>query len=105
MTHRGEGGDVSTPGNRYCERIGLLVVPGEPYLHEILQRAKDAGALVDLVVSAPGWAEPWSRARRGAILEIEPWRVTVRLDGEVWRLDLRDIQAVRVLYYKQPDGT
>lgn len=73
-------------------------VPGEPYLHEILQQAKNAGALVDLVVgSAPGWAEPWSRARRGAILEIEPWRVTVRLDGEVWRLDLRDIQAVRMV--------
>ncbi|MEK7373067.1 MAG: hypothetical protein AAB265_16590, partial [candidate division NC10 bacterium] len=63
-------------------------LPGEPHLHEILEGAKAAGAPVDLVVgSAPGWADPWSRARRGAILEVEPWQVTVRLDGEVWRLD------------------
>ena len=73
-------------------------LPGEPYLHEILEGAKAAGAPVDLVVgSAPGWADPWSRARRGAILEVEPWQVTVRLDGEVWRLDRGDIQAVRVV--------
>lgn len=72
-------------------------LPGEPHLHEILREAKGAGAPVDLVVgSAPGWTDPWSRARRGAVLELEPWQVTVRLDGEVWRLDLRDIQAVRV---------
>ena len=72
-------------------------LPGEPHLHEILEGAKAAGAPVDLVVgSAPGWADPWSRARRGAILEVEPWQVTVRLDGEVWRLDRGDIQAVRV---------
>jgi hypothetical protein len=72
-------------------------LPGEPHLHEILKEAKGAGAPVDLVVgSAPGWTDPWSRARRGVVLELEPWQVTVRLDGEVWRLDLRDIQAVRV---------
>ena len=59
---------------------------------------------MDLVVgSASGWTDPWSRARSGAILEVEPWRVTVRLDGEVWRLDLRDIQAVRVV--GDTDGT
>ncbi len=73
-------------------------LPGEPHLHEILEGAKAAGAPVDLVVGlAPGWADPWSRARRGAILEVEPWQVTVRLDGEVWRLDRGDIQAVRVV--------
>ncbi len=73
-------------------------LPGEPHFHEILERAKEAGAPVDLVVgSAPGWADPWSRARRCSILEVEPWQVTVRLGGEVWRLDRRDIQAVRVV--------
>ncbi|MDP3909578.1 MAG: hypothetical protein Q8Q14_04235 [Gemmatimonadales bacterium] len=73
-------------------------LPGEPHLHEILEGAKAVGAPVDLVVgSAPGWADPWSRARRGAILEVEPWQVTVRLDTEVWRFDRGDIQAVRVV--------
>ena len=73
-------------------------LPGEPHLHEILQRAKEAAAPVDIVIgSAPGWADPWSRARRGSVLEVEPWQVTVALDGEVWRLDRRDIQALRVL--------
>lgn len=73
-------------------------VPGEPHLHEILERARAAGAPVDLVVgSAPGWTDPWSRARRGAILKVEPWQVMVRLDGELWRLDRREIQAVRVV--------
>ena len=73
-------------------------VPGEPHLHEILERARAAGAPVDLVVgSAPGWADPWSRARRDAILKVEPWQVMVKLDGDVWRLDRRDIQAVRVV--------
>lgn len=73
-------------------------LPGEPHLHEVLRRAKDAGVQVDLVVgSAPGWADPWSRARRGSILDVESWQATVRLDDEVWRLDLRDIQAVRVV--------
>lgn len=68
-------------------------LPGEPHFHEILERAREAGAPVELVVgAAPGWADPWSRARRGAILEVEP-----RLGGEVWRLDSRDIQAVRVV--------
>ncbi len=72
-------------------------LPGEPRLYEILQRAKEACTPVDLVLgSAPGWADPWSRARRGSVVEVEPWQVTVLLDGEVWQFDRRDIQAVRV---------
>jgi hypothetical protein len=72
-------------------------LPGEPHLHEVLRRAKEACTPVDLIIgSAPGWADPWSRARRGFVVEVEPWQVTVRLDGEVWRFDRRDIQAVRV---------
>ncbi|MBI2828319.1 MAG: hypothetical protein HYX77_03470 [Acidobacteria bacterium] len=72
-------------------------LPGEPSLYETLQGAQEAGVPVDLVVgSAPGWADPWSRARRGSVLKVEPWQVTVRLDDEVWRFDRRDIQAVRL---------
>jgi len=73
-------------------------LPGEPSLHETLGQARNAGAHVDLVIgSAPGWADPWSRARRGAVLEVESWQATVRQGDEVWRLDLLDIQAVRVV--------
>jgi hypothetical protein len=50
-----------------------------------------------LIGSATGWADPWSRGRRGSVLEVEPWQVTVALDGEMWRLDRRDIQALRVV--------
>jgi len=72
-------------------------LPEEPSLDETLQGAQEAGVPVDLVVgSAPGRADPWSRARRGSVLKVEPSQVTVRLDDEVRRFDRRDIQAVRL---------
>ncbi|MGH7896952.1 MAG: hypothetical protein ACREQQ_03320, partial [Candidatus Binatia bacterium] len=71
-------------------------LPGEPRLYEVLKRAVEEGVEVDLVVgAAPGWSDPWARARRARILSVEPWTVTVSLPGEVWRMDQRDIQAVR----------
>lgn len=79
-------------------------LPGEVHLGEMLRRAEVSGVPIDLVTgSAPGWAEPWSRARRCHVLGVEPWRVTVRLDGEVWRLDKEDIQAIR--FAGGPDAT
>ncbi|MGQ0570098.1 MAG: hypothetical protein ACT4P5_11330 [Armatimonadota bacterium] len=73
-------------------------LPGEPSLYDMLQEAKAAGVPVDLVIgSAPGWTEPWSRARRGWVLQVEARQVTVRLNDEVWRFDRRDIQAVRIV--------
>ena len=71
-------------------------LPGEPLLYEILKCAVEEGAEVDLVVgAAPGWSDPWARARRARIVSVEPWTVTVSLLDEVCRIDQRDIQAVR----------
>lgn len=74
------------------------VVSGDPHLYDILNRARQAGALVDVVVGpAPGWTDPWSRARRVEVVHVEPWVVTVRQGTETMPLDRRDIQAVRMV--------
>ena len=73
-------------------------LPGEPLLYESLKRAAEGGTEVELVVgAAPGWSDPWARARRARIVSIEPWTVTVSFSGDAWRtrIDQRDIQAVR----------
>jgi hypothetical protein len=72
-------------------------LPGEEHVYGLLQRAQETGTPVDIVAgTAPGWAEPWSRARRGRVLEVGPYEVSVRLESEVWHLERREIQAVRV---------
>lgn len=79
-------------------------LPGEPSLYDILDEGKKVGAPVDLVVgSAPGWSDPWSRAHRGFVIEVEPWQVTVSLNDVVCRFDRREIQAARIA--RGPDGT
>jgi len=74
------------------------VLPGDPHLYDILDRARQAGVPVDVVVgSAPGWADPWSRARRVEVVNIEPWVVTVRQGTETGLIDRREIQAARMV--------
>lgn len=73
-------------------------VPSDLQLYEILNRARQAGALVDVVVgSAPGWTDPWWRARRVEVVDIEPWVVTMGQGAEKVPIDGREIQAVRML--------
>jgi hypothetical protein len=73
-------------------------LPGDLHLYDILNRAQQASALVDIVTgSAPGWTDPWSRARRVEVLHIEPWVVTVRQGAEKVLIDRREIQAVRIV--------
>ncbi len=73
-------------------------VPGDSHLYDILNRARQVGAAVDIVVgSAPGWADPWSRARRVEVVNIEPWVVTVRQGTAKVPIDRREIQAVRMV--------
>jgi hypothetical protein len=73
-------------------------LPGEPRLHDVLAEARAAGRPLDIVVgSAPGWRDPWSRARRVHVVDAEPWWSVVVSDGaETWRVDRLDIQAIRV---------
>jgi hypothetical protein len=73
-------------------------LPGDPSLHEILAAAHAAGRPVDVVVgAAPGWRDPWSRARRVRVVDAERWRSVVVDDGvEAWEVDRLDIQAIRM---------
>jgi hypothetical protein len=70
--------------------------PGEPHLHEVLRGAQETGQALDVVVgAAPGWSEPWARARRVEIVSLDAWHVTLRAAGTTYPVDQRDIQAVR----------
>ena len=45
--------------------------------------------------AAPGWADPWSRARRVHVVSLNFDTVTVESDGLRWEIPRYDIQAVR----------
>jgi len=71
--------------------------PGDRWLWNCYKEAERLGADVEIVTgSAPGWEEPWARARRGRInLDHRPPRL-VTAEGEE-DLDVADIQAIRVI--------
>ena len=47
--------------------------------------------------TAPGWEEPWSRARRVWVAsDVRGWRLSL-LDDDGFELDLDDVQAARLL--------
>ena len=83
---------------RFSEDLDFSLLPGEPHLHEILAETRAAGRPVDIVVgSAPGWRDPWSRARRVHVVDVEPWWSVVVSDGaETWQVDRLDIQAIQM---------
>jgi hypothetical protein len=71
---------------------------GEPSVYSLLDHARETDTPVDIVVgrSAPGWADPWSRAKRVYVVAIDAWRVTVRTDdGRELALQRDEIQTVR----------
>jgi hypothetical protein len=71
--------------------------PGEPRIHDILDQAKESCAPVDLVTgSAPGWKDPWARARRMRVLEISLWDVLFRENGMNYTINKIDIQDIRI---------
>lgn len=73
-------------------------VPGDPRLYDVLKACQASGTHMDMVWgSAPGWTEPWSRAKRVSIVKVEPWSVTVESDGRRWDVRRYEIQAVRLL--------
>jgi len=69
-----------------------------------MQSALSLKVPLEVVVgSAPGWAEPWSRARR-AFVEKEPsgWRTgLVDEDGQV--IDEREVQRARLAADRDED--
>ena len=71
-------------------------VPGDRHLYDILKACCETGSAVDLVWgSAPGWTDPWSRARRLTVVSLGPWSVLVASENQQWELPRQDIQAVR----------
>jgi hypothetical protein len=71
-------------------------VPGDPSLYETLETFRAARQIVEIVWgSAPGWTDPWSRARRVTIAALEFWTVVVEADGQRWEIPRHEIQAVR----------
>ncbi len=76
--------------------------PGDPHLYDILREAQGAGKPVDLVLGwAPGWEEPWGRARRFDVLQIGYWDVRVKGASGEEILSNFDIQAARIV---EPEG-
>ncbi len=72
-------------------------LPGEPSLYATLERARDQGKPIDLVMrSAPGWSDPWSRAWRVRVVRYEVWALTVDDGRSEVPVDRREIQAVRI---------
>jgi hypothetical protein len=73
-------------------------LPGEPSLFETLRSAAEKGQSAELVVgNAPGWEEPWSRARRYQVCAVDSRDViVVGPEGRV-RIPRVEVQAARVL--------
>ena len=69
----------------------------EPRLYGLMRRAHELGVPLEVVVgSAPGWAEPWSRARRVYVRSDEPrWRWWLE-DEEGYPTDEADVQLARL---------
>jgi hypothetical protein len=75
-------------------------LPGEPHLYDLLRKSKDSMVPVEVVIgSAPGWADPWSRAQQVQVLDLEAWRIIVKRPDETsptW-IDRTEIQAARLV--------
>lgn len=73
-------------------------LPGEPSLYETLRSAAEKGQSAELVVGyAPGWEEPWSRARRFKVCAVDSSDVIVMGPEGRTRIPRVDVQAARVL--------
>ncbi len=71
-------------------------VPGDPSLYDALREYQATNQRVDIVWgSAPGWSDPWSRARRVNIVSFDAGLLIVESDGVQWQIPHYDIQAVR----------
>jgi hypothetical protein len=70
----------------------------EHTLYDLVQRAHEIGVPLEVVIgSAPGWADPWSRAQRVYVRkEAGGWRSWL-IDEQGFRIDAADIQGARLV--------
>ena len=75
----------------------------EPTLYSLMEQACERGVPLEIVAgSAPGWADPWSRARRAYVeKEEQGWRSWL-VDEEGYVIDENEIQLARLLGQKPP---
>ncbi len=69
----------------------------EPTLFDLMQRAHQLGKPLEVVVrSAPGWADPWSRAQRAFVRQGEgTWRSSL-VDEEGYPIEEGEVQLARL---------
>jgi hypothetical protein len=70
--------------------------PADRHLSEILDEAGRAGTELEVVLgTAPGWSDPWSRARRARVLGLSMWDVLLLVGDQELAVPFADIQSVR----------
>lgn len=80
------------------ERLGVSwALPGDPILYDLLKRALADKTPLDVVLgwSAPGWEQPWSRARRVTVTKFEWGRARLDDGREATDVPLEEIQTAR----------
>jgi hypothetical protein len=69
----------------------------EQSLRQTLKQACEAGTCEDIVIgTVPGWEDPWARARRVAVLSVDPWTVRLREERAELELSYDEIRAIRL---------
>jgi len=69
----------------------------EETLFGLMRRAHETGRPLEVVAgSAPGWAEPWSRAQRCSVVQDGPYS-EVLVDEGGFLVDPRDVQLARIV--------
>lgn len=69
----------------------------EPKLYDLMEQAHEQRRALEVVTgSAPGWADPWARARRAYVVEeTSVWGMEL-VDEEGQPIDLAEVQLARV---------
>lgn len=77
--------------------------PGDETVHEVLRAAGESDLPVDVVLhTSPGWQEPWARALRVTVDQLDHYQAILRSPGEVRIVDLLDVQAARLVHDPPP---
>jgi len=85
------------------EMLGVdFRMPGEMDFYGLLKDAMHSELPVEMVVgTAPGWEQPWSRARLVHVLELSSHFLTVRERGGTQYINRFEIQAIRIAGAKE----